>query len=636
MHGAGFFYQALIYLTAAVVSVPIAKRLGLGSVLGYLLAGVAIGPFALGLVGEEGQDVLHFAEFGVVLMLFLIGLELEPSRVWRLRGPILGLGGLQVAATTTLLAGVAIALGLGWRVALAAGVILALSSTAIVLQTLNEKGLLATRGGQSAFSVLLFQDIAVIPILALLPLLATAPAGGHGGEAGAEHADSWVAGLPGWAATLAVLAAVVVIVLAGRFLLQPAFRAIARTGLRELFTAAALLLVIATALLMTKVGVSPALGTFLAGVVLARSEYRHELESDIEPFKGLLLGLFFIAIGASIDFGLIGAAPGQILALVAALIVAKLLVLLVLGKLFGLSLDQNLLFAFALAQGGEFAFVLLSFAVRYDVVGGTLAARLIAVVALTMAATPVVMLLNEKLVQPRFGTRERRQREADAIDERSPVIIAGFGAFGATVGRLLRANGVRTTVLDLDSDRVDLLRKLGLEVYYGDASRHDLLHAAGADQARLLVAALGSVEKNLELVAIVKKQFPGLEILARARSRGEAYRLLDAGVEHVFRDKLDSSLRLGVRALRLLGFRAHQAHRAAQTFRRHDVRAVRELAAVRHDRKRYLGAARQRIEELEELLLADLEDAGEMRDAGWDPESLREEYGGLRPDDAAG
>jgi monovalent cation:proton antiporter-2 (CPA2) family protein len=630
MHGADFFYQALVYLTAAVVSVPVAKRLGLGSVLGYLLAGVAIGPFALGLVGEDGQDVLHFAEFGVVLMLFLIGLELEPSRVWRMRGPILGLGGLQVGVTTGVLAAIGLALGLDGRVALAVGVTLALSSTAIVLQTLAEKDLLRTHGGQSSFAVLLFQDIAVIPILALLPLLAVAGAPGRAG--GDEHDHTWVAGLPGWAETLVVLAAVLGIILAGRFLLQPAFRAIARTGLRELFTAASLLLVIATAILMTKVGVSPALGTFLAGVVLARSEYRHELESNIDPFKGLLLGLFFISIGASIDFALIGGDPGRILGLMVVLIVAKLVVLLVLGRVFKLSLDQNLLFSFSLAQAGEFAFVLLSFAVRYDVVEQTIAATLIAVVALTMAATPVLMLINEKILQPRFGTRESEGREVDEIEEQGEVIVAGFGSFGAIVGRLLRANGVETTVLDLDSDRVDLLRKLGLKVFYGDASRLDLLRAAGADKAKLVVLALDNPKKNRELVATVQKHFPQLTILARAPGRPGAYELIEAGVEHVFRDKLDSALKLGVEALHLLGFRRHHAFRAAQTFRRHDEEAVRDLAAMRHDQALYFGAARQRIEDLEKLLRGDLADAGEMRDAGWDPESLRREYGGGESD----
>ena len=623
MHGGGFFFQALVYLTAAVVLVPIAKRLGLGSVLGYLIAGVAIGPFALRLVGEEGQDVMHFAEFGVVLMLFLIGLELEPSRVWRMRAPILGLGGLQVGVTAAALAGIGIAAGLTGRTAVAVGLTLALSSTAIVLQTLSEKGLLRTGGGQSSFAVLLFQDIAVIPILAVLPLLAPPGAAALGGDG---HDETWVAGLPGWAETLVVLAAVLLIVMAGRYLLQPVFRFIARTGLRELFTAAALLLVIATAILMTKVGVSPALGTFLAGVVLARSEYRHELESVIEPFKGLLLGLFFISVGAAIDFGLVASRPGLIAALMGALILLKLVVLLVLGRVFKMSLDQNLLFAFSLAQSGEFAFVLFSFATRYGVVEHELAALLIAVVALTMAATPLLMLLNERLIQPRFGTLEREERPADEIDEENPVIIAGFGSFGSVIGRLLRANGVGTTVLDADSDRVDLLRKLGLRVFYGDASRYDLLRAAGAERAKMLVVALDSGEKCAELVATAQRHFPHLKLLVRAANRRESYELIDAGHEYVFRDKLDSALRTGVEALRLLGFRGYQAHRAARTFRRHDEESLRELAAMRHDTSLYINTARQRIRDLEELLLSDLEDAGDTRDAGWDTESLREEY----------
>ncbi len=621
MHGGEFFYQALIYLSAAVVAVPIAKRLGLGSVLGYLLAGVAIGPFVLGLVGDEGQDVLHFAEFGVVMMLFLIGLELEPARIWRLRGPILGLGGLQVSVSTLLLAAIALAFDTDWRTAIAVGLILALSSTAIVLQTLNEKGLLRTEGGQSSFSVLLFQDIAVIPILAILPLLATSAPRAH-----AEAHTAWISTLPPWMETLVVLGAVLGIVVAGRYLLGPGLRFVARSGIHELFVAAGLLLIVATAMLMDFVGLSPALGTFLAGVVLARSEFRHELESDIEPFKGLLLGLFFISVGAAIDFGLVGAQPGTVLGLMALLMVVKFVVLFVLGRIFRMSLDQNLLFAFSLAQSGEFAFVLFSFAAREGVVDETLAATLIASVALSMAATPLVMLFNEKVVQPRFGCRESEEREADTVDEENPVIIAGFGSFGSVVGRLLRANGVGTTVLDLDSDRVDLLRKLGLKVFYGDATRADLLAAAGARQARLIVLALDSPEKSLELVETLHKHFPHLEILARAANRGEAFDLIEAGVDHVYRDKLDSSLRVGTDVLRRLGRRAYQAHRAAQTFRRHDEASMRELAATRHDPTLHFDLARESIRDLENLLLADLEETDETRDMGWDTESLRGEF----------
>jgi monovalent cation:proton antiporter-2 (CPA2) family protein len=637
MHAEGFFAQAFVYLAAAVIAVPIARRLGLGSVLGYLIAGMVIGPFAFGLIGEEGQDVMHFAEFGVVMMLFLIGLELRPALLWQMRKPILGLGGLQVGVTTLLLTGVGIVAGLPWQTALAVGMTLALSSTAIVLQTLNEKNLMGTDGGQGAFAVLLFQDISVIPMLALMPLLAVGAAGGlvagyvgetadHAPAAGA-HATSWVEGLPAWEQTLIVLLAVAAIIVAGRYLLRPVFRVIAGTRLRELFTATALLLIIGIALLMSRVGLSPALGTFLAGVVLANSEYRHELESEIDPFKGLLLAVFFISVGASIDFDLIANSPLLILGLVAGLMAIKFVVLLILGRAFGMGLDQNFLFAFSLAQGGEFAFVLFSFASQNSVIPGEVTAPLIAAVAVSMALTPVLMLLNERLIQPRTGTRESVEREPDAMQEEGEVIIAGFGRFGSIVGRLLRANGVQPTVLEFDSDRVELLRKLGLQVFYGDASRTDLLEAAGAAKARLLVIATEDHERIVAIVETAQKHFPNLTILARAAGRPEAYELRDLGVEHVYRETLDTSLRTGIDALRLLGRRGYQAHRAARTFRRHDEDSVRELGAMRHDRKAYFSAARERIQSLEELLLTEVEGPMEERDAGWDTDSLREEHG---------
>ena len=425
MHAEEFFRQALVYLTAAVVSVPVAKRLGLGSVLGYLVAGVIVGPFGLGLVGEERQDVMHFAEFGVVMMLFLVGLELDPAMLWRLRGPILGLGGLQVALTALAGAGIALGLGLSAPVALAVGLILAMSSTAIALQSLDEKGLLKTPGGQNAFAVLLFQDVAVIPILALLPLLASAAgaaavtsaadtAGAH--EAAGAGAAGGAAGLSGWMQTLAVLGAVALIVVAGRFLVRPALRAIARTRLSELFTAAALLIVIAIATLMTKAGVSPALGTFLAGVILAGSEYRHELVSDIEPFKGLLLGLFFIAVGASIDFGLLAARPVAIAALVLAAIVVKLVVLVGLGRGFRLAAPDNAVFSLALAQVGEFAFVLIAFAGTIGLFPAEVSGPFVAVVALSMAASPLLLALAEKVIVPRL----RRSPRVDPRTRRDP------------------------------------------------------------------------------------------------------------------------------------------------------------------------------------------------------------------------
>lgn len=628
MHGEGFFFQAFVYLAAAVISVPIAKRMGLGSVLGYLIAGFIIGPFGLKLIGTEGQDVMHFAEFGVVMMLFLIGLELEPSLLWRLRGPILGMGGLQVLITTAVISSIGVVLGLTFQTALAIGMILSLSSTAIVLQTLNEKGLISTDAGQSSFSVLLFQDIAVIPMFAVLPLLAVNTAGSPADSASARQGTSWVEGLPGWGHALAVAVVIAVIIIIGLYLVRPFFRSVARTRIRELFTATALLLVIGIALLMSKVGLSPALGTFLAGVVLANSEYRHELEGDIEPFKGLLLGLFFISVGSSIDFGTISANPGLAGMLVGGLIFIKLVILLMLGRVFNMGTDQNLLFAFALAQGGEFAFVLFSFAVQNNVMSTGLANPLIGAIALSMALTPLLLLVNEKLVQPRFGTKEEEGGEADSIDEVNPVIIAGFGSFGSIIGRLLRANGVGITVLDVDSDKVELLRKLGLKVFYGNAARRDLLHAAGAEKAKLLVLAMDDYKKILEIVHITKKHFPHLRIFARAAGRSQAYELLDAGVDHVYRETLDTSLRAGVDVLRDLGFRSHQAHRAMKTFRYHDEESVNTLRHLRHDHKTYISQARQRIEDLEQLLLSELRDAEEHHDTGWDTSTMREESGG--------
>ena len=613
MHGADFFQQAFMYLVATVISVPIAKRLGLGSVLGYLIAGIIIGPFVLGLVGQEGQDVMHFAEFGVVMMLFVVGLELEPALLWRLRGPVLGLGGAQVVGTSLVAFALAFALGVRWQVSLALGLILSLSSTAIVLQTLNEKGLMKTRAGQSSFAVLLFQDIAVIPMLALMPLLAT---GKGAGDSHGNH-ETLVENLPAWAQTLVVLGVMAALVLGGRLLMSPLFRFIAKARLRETFTAASLLLVIGIALLMTKIGLSPALGTFVAGVVLATSEYKHELEVEIEPFKGLLLGLFFIAVGASINFGLVFEQPLLILGLVVALMVVKFVVLSALARGFGMGLDQNLIFSFALAQGGEFAFVLFSFATTHGVIPVNIASPLVASVALSMAMTPLVMIFNERIVQPRFGTKERGAREEDEVHEDNPVIIAGYGRFGQVVGRLLASAGIQATLLDFDSDQVDLVRKFGARVYYGDASRVDLLEAAGAGKAQLIVLALDNPEKTLELVHAVKKHFPRLTILARARNRSDAFDLHDAGVEHIYRELLDSSLALGTEVLKLLGMRAYRAHRAARTFRRHDERFMRETANERHQEANWISFVRSRTEDLAKVLSREYE-VHQQDDGYWD------------------
>jgi monovalent cation:proton antiporter-2 (CPA2) family protein len=627
MENGGFFVQAFIYLAAAVISVPIAKRLGLGSVLGYLIAGIVIGPFGLHLVGEEGQDVMHFAEFGVVMMLFLIGLELQPSLLWKLRGPILGVGGLQVVLTTLAFAAIGLIAGFSWQVSLAVGLILAMSSTAIVLQTLNEKGLTKTSGGQYSFSVLLFQDISVIPILAFLPLLAIPGIGTAGHGEGHHAAETWLHGLSLPVQALVVLGIVAAIILSGKYLISPVFRFIARTRLREIFTAAALLLVVGIAILMSRIGLSPALGTFLAGVVLAQSEFRHELESDIEPFKGLLLGLFFIAVGASVDFNLISGSPMMIVQLVAALIAVKFLVLFIIGRFFRMGLDHNLLFAFALAQGGEFAFVLFSFALQNGVFTSEVANPLIAAVAVSMAFTPLLMLINEKLIQPRFGTLEREKRNDDEVDEKNPVIIAGFGRMGSIIGRFLRGNGLQATFLDIDADNVDLLRKLGLKVFYGDASRADLLRAAGAESARLLIIAVDDPAKALEIAETARKNFPHLKILARASSYPDAYELIDHGVEQVYRETFDTALRMGSDALTLMGFRAHRIHRAMHSFRTHNERMVREMAAHRGDRKEWIHRLRQRIEDLEKIMTEEADRTGKDKDLGWDTTGLIEEFG---------
>ena len=614
MGGDGFFIQAFVYLTAAVISVPIAKRLGLGSVLGYLVAGAAIGPYFLGLVGREGQDVMHFAEFGVVMMLFLVGLELQPSLLWRLRGPILGTGGTQVGLTTVVISGIALAFGLSWQMALAVGLILALSSTAIVLQSLTEKGLMKTPAGESSFSVLLFQDIAVIPMLAVLPLLAVGGSAGHAGHS--AHA-SGIETLPAWQQALVTIALIAAIIVVGRFLTRPIFRFIAETRLREIFTATALLLVIGIAMAMQLVGLSPALGTFLAGVVLAESEYRHELESDIEPFKGLLLGLFFLSVGASLDFEFVFAEAGLLAALVAALAAVKFAILLALGRFRGMPASQSFVFSFALAQGGEFAFVLFSFATQNHVLSPEVANPLVAVVALSMALTPLLMIVNDKIVQPRF-VGAQPQREADVIDEENSVIIAGFGRFGNVVGRLMRANGVAVTVLDLDPEQIDAIRRFGHKVFYGDAGRIDLLHAAGAAEARLMLLAIDEQERTNEIVELVTQNFPNLELLVRANSIEHVYELMHLGVRSTYRETFDSAVEMGIDALRRLGFRGYEARRAASKFKTHEAETISQLFHIREDRRELESAVRDRTGELERLLTEDDRASGESVDHAWD------------------
>jgi monovalent cation:H+ antiporter-2, CPA2 family len=608
-----FLHDALIYLGAAVVFVPIAKKLGMGSVLGYLLGGIIIGPFFLGFIGQEGKDIMHFAEFGVVMMLFLIGLELEPSNFWRMRNLILGTGSVQLGITTILIFAVFLFIGFSWQAALACGLALSMSSTAIVMQTLREKGLTKTESGKSSFAVLLFQDIAVIPILALLPLLAFSAVHSPGtGNA------TLLSGQPGWAQTLTLLGAVGLVILSGRFVIVPFLRFIARIHLRELFTAAALLIVIGTAYIMMLVGLSPALGTFLAGVVLANSEFRHELESDIEPFKGILLGLFFISVGASINFSLIVNNPLKIVALVCGIIVIKASVLFVTGKLARLSFDQNLLFTLGLAQVGEFAFVLFSFIHQLNILPAQWTDIMMGVTAISMTVTPLLLLLNERFIDPRFGTKEKEEKEADDIDVYNPVIIAGFGHFGSTLGRFLRANGINATILDNDSDRVDLLRKMGFKVFYGDATRIDILKSAGADEAMILIAAIDSPETNYDLVEKTKKMFPNLTIMVRAKSRLDAYELIDMGVKDIYRESLDTSVRLGIDVLIKLGIRKYSATRAGQNFIKYDEAAMPQLARHRHDQDTYIFNTREQIQLQEQLLTNDREVNPTLNDHAWD------------------
>jgi len=619
-----FLTQTLFYLGAAVISVPIAKRLGLGSVLGYLIAGVIIGPHALSLIGAQA-DVMQFAEFGVVILLFLIGLEVQPSTLWDMRKAIFGLGGAQVTGTALSVAGVSMLLGLPWQTALAVGLVLAMSSTAIVLQTLDEKGLRQGPVGRAAFGVLLLQDLAVIPMFALLPLLATVAPPAHAVEAG--HGASLVAHLPIWAQGLSVFAAVGAVVGGGRYLVRPLFRFIAKARLREIFTASALLIVVGVASLMQMVGLSPALGAFLAGVVLAESEFRRELETDIEPFRGLLLGLFFITVGAGVDLPLIASQPLTLIGLVLGLMVLKFLVMLGLARLFGAPLRGAAAVATALAQGGEFAFVLLTFTVGAGVIGETLAALLTAAVAVSMALTPLAMILYERVSAALDAAIPDVTPETGDFDDGEPdIIIAGFGRFGQITGRLLTANGFRSTVLDSDIEQIDLLRRFGRRVHYGDATRMDLLRAAGIERARMLIVALDDREKTVELVETARKAFPDLVILARAWDRRHAYDLLANGADAVERETFESALALGQTALQKLGFRAHRAHRAASFFRRHDRRTFEELRPVWGQEEAYILASRDAAQTMDKLLAADL---SRMRpgDAGgaWDTASLEQE-----------
>ena len=608
-----FLFQATIYLGAAVIAVPLAARLGLGSVLGYLSAGIIIGPL-FGLVGTEAKDIQHFAEFGVVMMLFLIGLELEPRALWDMRRRLIGLGGLQIVLTAAGIMGASMLLGLDLRTALAVGLIFALSSTAIVLQTLDEKGLMQTSGGRSVFSVLLTQDIAVIPILALLPLLMIAnplvmsPDGSltrlsepHDTQA----AFSLVEGLPGWGVTLVTLGAVVTIILVGVFLTRPVFRYIHHARLREMYTALALLMVTSIAVLMSMVGLSPALGTFLAGVVLANSEFRHELESDLAPFKGLLLGLFFITVGAGIDFDLLADRPAFIFGATAAIIAIKGVVLFGLSFLFKMRGKDRWLFTLSLAQAGEFGFVLVSFSLQQGVLGAALSSTLLLIIAMSMLLTPLLFIIYDQLSK---RLQAHDTQEADEVDAQGTVIIAGIGRFGQIVNRLVQSAGFLTVVIDNDLAAVQMMRKFGFRAFFGDPTRPDLLNAAGLVDARILIVAIDDRVASVKLVTYARKMHPDLHIIARAYDRVHVYELYAAGANDMVRELFDGSLRAGRYALENLGLSEFEAAEAEQTFFHHDRAAVRALAELWKpgiplaDNPDYVARARELNNDLETAL----------------------------------
>lgn len=605
-----FLLLAFIFLFAGVFAVPIASRLGLGSVLGYLIAGIAISP-VLAAFHVDVVSIQHFAEFGVVMMLFLVGLELEPKLLWQMRHKLLGLGGLQVGGTTVAVMGIAMLLGQVWTVALAIGLVFALSSTAIVLQTLNEKGLMKSDGGQSSFSVLLFQDIAVIPMLALIPLLALPELldvlhhGDHGDD-GHGATLSLVEGLAGWQTALVTIAAIAAVVGGGTFLTEPIFRFIAAARLRELFTATALMMVVGIALLMSLVGLSPALGTFLAGVVLANSDYRHELESDIDPFKGLLLGLFFMTVGAGINFGLLAANLLTIVGLTLGLMALKAAVLLVLARIFKLEGADKWLFGLGLAQAGEFGFVLLSFTVANGVIPADIADRLLLVVALSMLLTPALFILYDRVIAPRYSDSEAR--EADEITEKGSVIIAGHGRVGGIVNRMLRAAGYSTTVIDFSSAQLEFLRRFGVQAYFGDATRPDLLHAAGIDDASMLVIAIDDQDRITELAHYVHTTHPHIHIIGRAINRDHVYQLWHAGCRDIIRETYDSSLRMGRSAFVALGHSEEDAQRMTDEFEKTDRSTMVELASLydpdipTHENEAYTARVRERSAEWEKDL----------------------------------
>ncbi|MDA8006954.1 MAG: monovalent cation:proton antiporter-2 (CPA2) family protein [Gammaproteobacteria bacterium] len=586
MHGSGLLFNFLVFLSAAVIVVPLFARIGLGSVLGYLVAGICIGPWGLGLI-KNVSDILHFSEIGVVLLLFLIGLELAPRKLWPMRRAIFGIGGMQVLVTAALICAAGMLLGANWRIALIAGLGLALSSTAVALQILREKNLLSGQMGRTAFSILLFQDIAVVPILALVPLI------------GGAHLDG-----VSLYSVLGLLAAIVGTFTACHFLLRYVFFFVASTRLHDVFTALSLLLVAGIAALMDMLGVSMALGAFLAGVIMADSEYRHVIESDIEPFKGLLLGLFFISVGMSVDFGLLREHPLPIAALTLGLLALKGVVLCVIAALSGIRARQRGMFALVLAQGGEFGFVVFGFALAGGMMEADAANQLILAVALSMAVTPLLLFINEKWIEPRFFPQDAPA--ADGLDDaESPVIIIGFGRFGQVIGRMLMANKIMPTIIDNDPEQLERVRRFGYKSYYGDALRLNVLHSAGADRAKLIVLSLEDAEEINQSIDLLRREFPEAKIFARAYDRGHAMHLIDHQVDGYSRETFASALEMAEEVLIELGFSEWRARRLKEKFREFDIETLNRQVSVRHDEKALISIARSARGTLEETFAAD-------------------------------
>lgn len=625
MYGQDFFLMALIYLLAAVIAVPLARKWGLGSVLGYLLAGVLIGPFVLGWVGKDSDKVMHFAEFGVVMMLFLIGLEMQPMVLWKMRRTIFGMGGTQMILSVIVIGTVAYLAGFQINQSISVGMIMALSSTAIVLQTLDEKGLLNNSGGRSSFAVLLFQDIAVIPILALLPLMAVL---GGNSRPDINHEDNQTifSAYPEVIQILLIVTVGAAVIYFGRIAARHLFRLVAETGMREVFTASSLLLVIGAALGTSAIGLSPALGTFIAGVVLADNEYRHELETTIEPFKGLLLGLFFISVGASINFSLLVQHPITIAGFVLLLILLKFIVLWITGKLWGLKHGREMLFALALAQGSEFGFILVSFSNQIRIFDVQTSAMLIIIIIFSMALTPFLLMINEKIIRPRYIRKRNRQVPDELPEHRNKIIIAGFGRFGLVVGRLLMANGHQVTILDSNPSNVEILRKYGFKLYYGDVTRPEMLEAAGVAEAKLLVLTMAEYDEAVKIAEYLKKNNPHLKIAARARDTFHAFEFHKLGLTMIQRETFNSAVELGAKILEYMGMPRYQAFRSARTFKHHEEEIFDEL--YQHwleDENRFIQESRRFSEQLNELLQTEKEFSIHDTDYAWDLTAMKDD-----------